>query len=311
MFRREERGQALVEFAIVLPALLLLILGIVEFAFVWNSRNTVLFASRDGAMLAAEGGNGFGTDCVVLDRIERDIISPSNAIRIQQVQLYWSDRNGDQIGAYTNVYDRSGSTTCDFGDGSTLTVPYTLSSPGYPEGTRCDVLAGCGGSHTSVDTIGVRVTYRHTWITSFARIAGGGTLGCSAGQSPNASTVDMNIVAAVERVLTGNGTRIKLSDVSQIRIWKATATGAETSGLVNVWNYQLNGGPTVDGQPLDFVQQSQPWQPCARNNVTPVDSIGVTVVYTYRAQTPLRFFMPYFNTIGIADHTVMALNVSR
>ena len=103
MFRREERGQALVEFAIVLPALLLLILGIVEFAFVWNSRNTVLFASRDGAMLAAEGGNGFGTDCVVLDRIERDIISPSNAIRIQQVQLYWSDRNGDQIGAYTNV----------------------------------------------------------------------------------------------------------------------------------------------------------------------------------------------------------------
>jgi len=144
-----------------------------------------------------------------------------------------------------------------------------------------------------------------------ALVNGGGTLGCSAGQSPNAATVDMNIVAAVERVLTGNGTRIKLSDVSQIRIWKATATGAETSGLVNVWNYQLNGGPTVDGQPLDFVQQSQPWQPCARNNVTPVDSIGVTVVYTYRAQTPLRFFMPYFNTIGIADHTVMALNVSR
>jgi len=174
MFRREERGQALVEFAIVLPALLLLILGIVEFAFVWNSRNTVLFASRDGAMLAAEGGNGFGTDCVVLDRIERDIISPSNAIRIQQVQLYWSDRNGDQIGAYTNVYDRSGSTTCDFGDGSTLTVPYTLSSPGYPEGTRCDVLAGCGGSHTSVDTIGVRVTYQHRWLTSFARMTGTG-----------------------------------------------------------------------------------------------------------------------------------------
>src|SRR2546429_9113458 len=144
-----------------------------------------------------------------------------------------------------------------------------------------------------------------------ALVNGGGTLGCSAGQSPNAATVDAKIVAAVERVLTGNGTRIKLSDVSQIRIWKATATGAETSGLVNVWNYQLNGGPTVDGQPLDFVQQSQPWQPCARNNVTPVDSIGVTVVYTYRAQTPLRFFMPYFNTIGIADHTVMALHVSR
>ena len=35
-------------------------------------------------------------------------------------------------------------------------------------------LAGCGGSHTSVDTIGVKVTYQHTWLTSFARITGTG-----------------------------------------------------------------------------------------------------------------------------------------
>jgi len=41
--RREDRGQALIEFALVIPLLLLLILGIVEFSFVWNSRNTVLF----------------------------------------------------------------------------------------------------------------------------------------------------------------------------------------------------------------------------------------------------------------------------
>ncbi|HEV8468389.1 MAG TPA: TadE/TadG family type IV pilus assembly protein, partial [Candidatus Limnocylindria bacterium] len=72
LFRREERGQALVEFALLLPLLLLLIVGVIEFSFVWNSRNTVLFASRDGSMLAAEGGSLSGTDCLVLDRIERD-----------------------------------------------------------------------------------------------------------------------------------------------------------------------------------------------------------------------------------------------
>ncbi|TME93962.1 MAG: pilus assembly protein [Chloroflexi bacterium] len=173
-FRRgEEHGQALVEFALLLPLLLLLIVGIIEFSFVWNSRNTVLFASRDGSMLAAEGGSLLGTDCLVLDRIERDIVSPASAIKLQQVEIYWADKNGGQIGSNHNVYDRSGSTTCDF-SGTTITVPYTLTTSGYLESNRCDVLAGCGGGHTSVDTVGVKVTYEHRWLTSFARLTGPG-----------------------------------------------------------------------------------------------------------------------------------------
>jgi hypothetical protein len=168
---REDRGQAIVEFALVLPLLVLLIVGIAEFSFVWNSRNTVLFASRDGSMLAAEGGSIAGTDCLVLDRIERDVVSPSRSIQIQQVVIYWSDRNGDQIGSSANVYDRTGSMACDLG-GATLNLPYSLTSGGYPETTRCDVLAGCGGSHTSVDTVGVRITYQHFWISSVLRLGG-------------------------------------------------------------------------------------------------------------------------------------------
>ena len=171
---RRDAGQALVEFALLLPVLFLLLIGLIEFAFVWNSRNTVLFASRDGSMLAAEGGNLNGTDCVVLKRIEADIVSPASAIRLQQVTIYWSDLNGVQIGANSNVYDRTGSKTCDYGDGTTLTVPYSLTTGGYLEASRCNTLAGCGGSHTTVDTMGVKVTYQHTWLTSFARITGTG-----------------------------------------------------------------------------------------------------------------------------------------
>ena len=144
-----------------------------------------------------------------------------------------------------------------------------------------------------------------------ALVNGGGALGCSSGQSPNAATVDPYIVAAVERVLTGTGTRVALQDVNEIRLWKSTASGSETSGLVNVWTYQLNGGPVVDGDNLDFVQQSQPWLPCTRNNVSPADSIGVTVSYTYRARTPLRFLMPVFNQFTITERTVMSENVTR
>src|SRR5437763_13663098 len=157
-FGRSEIGQAIVEFALLLPALVLLLVGLMEFALGWNSRNTVLFASRDGSMLAAEGGNEDGTDCVVLQRIESDVYSPSTALRIQQVAVYWSDRNGDQIGSNQNVYSRSGSTSCTYPDGATITVPYTLTPAGYPESPRCSVLAGCGASPPTLDTIGPRVT---------------------------------------------------------------------------------------------------------------------------------------------------------
>jgi len=173
-FGRSEKGQAIIEFALILPALLLVVIGLIEFSFVLNSRNTVLFASRDGSMLAAEGGSIDGTDCVVLKRIESDVVSPATSLRVQTIQIYWSDRNGDQIGSNQNVYTRGGTTSRTYADGSTITVPYTLTTAGYVEGARCDVLAGCGGSHTTVDTIGVRVTYQHFWLTSFARLTGSG-----------------------------------------------------------------------------------------------------------------------------------------
>lgn len=49
---RNERGQALVEFAIVLPLLLLLLLGIVDFARAWNVFEVLTDAAREGARVA-------------------------------------------------------------------------------------------------------------------------------------------------------------------------------------------------------------------------------------------------------------------
>ena len=178
---RGEDGQALVEFALLLPIVMLIVVGLMEFGMFLNSRNAVEFAARDGSMLAAEGGNTAGTDCVVLDKIERDIVSPARNIRIQNIAIYWSDRNGDQIGSSVNVYSRSGSTTCNYGGGTTLTVPYSLTTPNYVEGVRCDVLAGCGGSHPGLDTIGVKVTYQHRWITSLVQQTGLITFSVSSG----------------------------------------------------------------------------------------------------------------------------------
>ncbi|HYK99023.1 MAG TPA: TadE/TadG family type IV pilus assembly protein [Candidatus Acidoferrales bacterium] len=140
---------------------------------------------------------------------------------------------------------------------------------------------------------------------------GGQPLGCGAGQSPGAASVDPQIVAAVERALTANGALVTLADVSEIRIFKATATGAETPGVVNVWTYSLNGGPTIDGQPIDFVQQSIGWQACSRLNTLPADSLGVTLRYTYRARTPLRYVFAGLAVLNLSDTTVMTLNATN
>jgi Flp pilus assembly protein TadG len=141
---------------------------------------------------------------------------------------------------------------------------------------------------------------------------GGGALGCAAGQSPNAASVDPRIIAAVQKLLTGTGALVSVADVAEIRIFKATTTGAETPGLVNRWVYTPSAGPVIDGEALDFSPSGAVgWAACARNNVAPADSLGVRVLYTYRARTPLRSFMPFLSTIQMVDRTVMTLNATR
>lgn len=53
---RNNRGQTLVEFAIILPVLLLLVVGMMEFGLVINQYMVVAEAAREGARSAALGG---------------------------------------------------------------------------------------------------------------------------------------------------------------------------------------------------------------------------------------------------------------
>ena len=148
---------------------------------------------------------------------------------------------------------------------------------------------------------------------------GGGTLGCGAGQSPNAATVDPQILAAVRRVLLSPGSRVKPAIGMQVLIWKADANGAPVTPLAtyqNVWTYTGPAtGPSVDGQQIGFTQASQPWNPCSRTNGGPsgVDSIGISLTYSYTFQTPLAGILRFFGGasaggLTMSDRTVMALN---
>lgn len=61
-FFRNEKGQSLVEFALVIPLLLLILMAIIEFGFLFNSYLVISNASREGARLASLGGSDYSVE---------------------------------------------------------------------------------------------------------------------------------------------------------------------------------------------------------------------------------------------------------
>jgi Flp pilus assembly protein TadG len=189
--RARSRGQALVEFSLILPLFLTILLAIIEFGFAFNAVLAINFASRNAALTAAEGGDAEGTDCLVLRAIESDVGAPADRARIGHVDIFRSDKNGDRIGDATVYARNGGSTTCTYAGGTTVTVPYSLIADGYPTAERCNTLAGCG-SGRSLDLVGVEITYTHVWVTPLRNFVGG---------NPGGFTFDRSNATRMEPVL--------------------------------------------------------------------------------------------------------------
>lgn len=64
--RRGERGQATVELALVVPVLLLILFGIMEFGRIFSSYLIVTNAAREGARWAAVGAD----DTAIVEQVE-------------------------------------------------------------------------------------------------------------------------------------------------------------------------------------------------------------------------------------------------
>ena len=55
LFKRKEKGQSFVEFALVLPILILLVLGIIQFGIIFYGQVTITSAAREAARMASVG----------------------------------------------------------------------------------------------------------------------------------------------------------------------------------------------------------------------------------------------------------------
>ena len=100
-------GQSLVEFALVVPIFVLLMMGVLEFGFLYNNILTVQYAARQGVSAAAQAGGVDGADCSILKAVERALTAPIDKTRVSSVLVYKSDANGDPVPGIANQYVRS------------------------------------------------------------------------------------------------------------------------------------------------------------------------------------------------------------
>ena len=194
-----DAGQTLVEFALVFPIFLLLVLSIIEFAFVFSGVLGISYATRDAALMAAEAGSGLAgsdhaADCVIIKAVDQAVSAPADDNRIKEIVIYKAKQNGEEEPGISNTWTRKlDGTTTDCPDGTP--IPYVRTTNSYPEGVdasnvpyRCNWLGGCGLTPAEralhpLATIGVRVVYDHQWVTPLGGFGGLGGSGFTLTQS--------------------------------------------------------------------------------------------------------------------------------
>jgi Flp pilus assembly pilin Flp len=70
---RDERGAAAVELALVMPILVMLLFGIIEFARVWNLKQTLTDAAREGTRIAVVSERMNLTQVQLEDSVKRTV----------------------------------------------------------------------------------------------------------------------------------------------------------------------------------------------------------------------------------------------
>lgn len=138
--RVDARGQAIVEFALILPLFLILLVGMLEFGIVFDHRTAMAYAVREGARVGASLGNGGSqpsvVDPAILAAVQRGLTDPILIENITSIEIFKADTSGQPVAGKIDKYDRDGN---------------LIGMAGWPPTSRVPGLNG--------DSIGVRVVY--------------------------------------------------------------------------------------------------------------------------------------------------------
>lgn len=157
----------MVEAALILPVIVLLILGIMEFGLVFTSYSTTTASSRSGARLAATAYSQAGTSTSAQNSAATQIAAATaadlqvlnNAVPVGMAiyEVNPSSTTGAPYGGYPGANMSGGCTSsCIKFSYNAATQTFTKTSGSWTDADACG---------TTVDSIGVYVQTRHTYIS--------------------------------------------------------------------------------------------------------------------------------------------------
>lgn len=199
---RDERGQSMVEFILIVPVAAMLLMIMLEFGLAFNHRLTVGYASREGARIGAALAHGGAQNCTVPDpanvdqqiiaAVQRILKSPGSPIvmsDVSSVRIYRADAAGNQIGSLVNVWTQTLGSGPDLDPGPGVDrLDFSQASVGW---------AACGRRNgfqngNDPDSIGVQVIYTYRLTTPLRAVA---DLFGTAGVSSTFAMPDQTIMA--------------------------------------------------------------------------------------------------------------------
>lgn len=152
-----ERGAAAVEMAIIVPVLVLMAFGMLEFGIAFKNKLQFSHAVNQATRNASVMGTDQYADIEILDALEAGL--SGDLTTVDHVDIFKADATGAPTlwGRYQPDASACGWTPCPDPD---LGAPIYGSPENYKPCNR-DIVLDSGG----VDTLGVQVQYQHAWLT--------------------------------------------------------------------------------------------------------------------------------------------------
>jgi Flp pilus assembly protein TadG len=164
--RSTQRGAALVEAAIVLPVVLTLLVGIIEFGFIWKDSLAISNAVRAAARIGSADGTNAASDYDILQQIKTGTSGMAvNMIVVFKANSYSSVPASCLTGSVSGLCNRYVASDMNLTSAS-FNCATNVSAPDYnwcPPTQRVD--SRTGNSGTGTDYIGVYVQINHPYYT--------------------------------------------------------------------------------------------------------------------------------------------------
>jgi hypothetical protein len=181
-------GQALVEFSLIIPLMLVVVLSVAELGVIFGRLSSLGYSVREGARTGAalalgesdlcEPGNQDPSkvDAVLIAAIQRILDSPDSGIDtrdVEEIRIFKADSSGQETPGTVNIWTYAGEglgPEVDPGPG-VARIDFTAQQVDWPACQRQN-------SGVTPDSIGVTIRYTHEYVTPLPSIvnsfAGGG-----------------------------------------------------------------------------------------------------------------------------------------